>query len=437
MNRLKNKVKISIILMIIIISMLGQSFAFDIGAKELKSLGECEKLLTYNGTPIRTTYIVYESDGKNCPAYCLDVTLPGAEHGSYIVNGGEKLQDVKVWRAIINGFPYKSIQELGAANEQEAFTATKQAVYTMLYDRDVSSYGPVNSDAGRRTYQIYVNIVNAARSSSENIENNLQINIERVEEEWKVDGVNRECVSKIYTVNSNVNAGEFEIYTRGLVPNGTIVTDENNNIKNKFRVGEKFKILIPIKNLNQCESFTIEAKANLETKPVVYGRTTVPGTQDYALTGYMYEEISNNIIEDYFKNITKIVVVKKEYGTEERLTGVKFNLLDNNKNIVMENLETDENGEIILENMIPGKYYLKETKTLENYNLYTDLIEIDLDLNEEFQITVNNTVRTVTEIDKDFELVEVIPAYEETVYNVNKEVTVINETVKKLPVTGY
>ena len=75
-----------------------------------------------------------------------------------------------------------------------------------------------------------------------------------------------------------------------------------------------------------------------------------------------YEEIINNCVEDYFKNITKIVVIKKEYGTEKRLEGIKFNLLDKDKNVVYENLSTDENGEIHLSNMIPGKYYLKETQ---------------------------------------------------------------------------
>lgn len=437
-NFKNRKIIVGILLIIMLIGNINQVFAFEIGAKQIVCKGVCETLLTYQGTPIKTSFVLYEEHGVQYPAYCLDRTLPGAEQGSYIVNGSSKLQDVNVWRAIINGYPYKSLAELGAANDGEAFTATKQAVYTMLYNRDVSEYGPVDSDAGRRTYQIYVNIVNAARASTENIQNSLRMNIKKVSEEWKVDSKKLNCVSKTYTVESNISSGNYEIYTKGAVPNGTIVTDTQNNIRNKFKVGEEFKILIPIQNLTQSKNFTIEAKASLETKPVVYGSSTVPGTQDYALTGYMYEEIGNNITEEYFKNITKIVVIKKEYGTEKRLEGIKFNLLDENKKIVHENLVTNEKGEILLENMIPGKYYLQEIETLENYNLYTDLIEIVLDLNEEFQIVVNNTTREVTEVDKEFEVVEVIPNYTETLYNVEKEITVIKEnTVKRLPVTGY
>lgn len=429
---------IVMISLIIVVIQSSNCFAFDIGAKDLISLGECETLMTYKGTPIRTTYIAYEKDGKHYPAYCLDVTLPGAENGTYQVNGGEKIQNVEVWRAITNGFPYKSVAELGAANEQEAFTATKQAVYTMLYGRDTALYAPVDSDAGRRTYQIYLKIVNDARCSTELIANNLKVEIGKLTEAWQVDPLDKKCVSKTYTINANVSSGNYEIYTKGLVPNGTIVTDEQNHIKNTFKVGEQFKILIPIQNLTQSENFTIEAKANLETKPIVYGSTTIPGRQDYALTGYMYEEINADCVEGYFKNITKIVVIKKEYGTETRLQGITFNLLDIHKQIVQENLVTNDKGEIILENMLPGTYFLQEIETLEGYNLYTDLIEINLDLNEEFQVTVNNTLKNVTEVDKQFELVEVMPTYTETVYNVEKSTTVEKSNeVKRLPVTGY
>ena len=63
MSRMQRKIIISILLMIILISGFNNAFAFEIGAKELISLGECERLMTYNGVPIRTTYIVYEKDG--------------------------------------------------------------------------------------------------------------------------------------------------------------------------------------------------------------------------------------------------------------------------------------------------------------------------------------------------------------------------------------
>ncbi len=429
MNRIKTKIFIITLLFLISISTFYNSFAFEIGEKSLVSLGECERYLTYNGNPVKTTYIALEKDGRHYPAYCLDVTKPGIETTSYTVNGGSKIQDVNVWRAIINGFPYKSVAELGAANEQEAFTATKHAVYTMLYNRDTSSYGAVNTDSGRRTYQIYLNIVNNARNSSENMVQNPEVGIESESQNWTIDSKDANCVSKIYHLISNVPSGNYEIKLSGSIPEETKITNMNNKEKSNFGVGEKFKIIIPIQNMLKEDKFEIEAKANLETKPVVYGSTSVPGTQDYALTGYTFETLETKLTEKYFKNITKLTVVKKEYGTENRLAGVKFQLLNSNKEVVKDELITDDNGEIVLENMLPGKYYLKETETLENYNLYTDLAEIDLDLNEEYEFTLNNVVKEVKEYEKTFEVVEVSPSYEVEKYEV--------KNIKKLPVTGY
>ena len=432
MNKIKKKIFLIMILLFTLISTFYSSFAFEIGEANLISLGECERYLTYNGNPVKTTYIVYEKDGVRYPAYCLDVTLPGIETTSYTVNGGSKIQDNNVWRAVINGFPYKSVAELGAANEQEAFTATKHAVYTMLYGRDTSTYGAVDSDSGRRVYQIYLNIVNNARNTSESVVNNPEIKIISESTNWEIDPNNSKFVSKTYKLTSNVSSGNYEVNIEGDFPEGTIVTNSNNKSKNTFNIGDKFKILIPIQNMIKEGKFNITVKSNLKTKPVVYGKTNLFGTQDYAIAGYMYEMAESRITENYFKNITKLKIVKKEYGTETRLEGVKFNILDKEKNVLKEDLITDENGEIVIENMIPGKYYLKETETLENYNLYTDLSEIDLDLNEEYEFTLNNVIKEEKVYEKTFENVEVIPNYDVSTYQVNNVTT-----IKKLPVTGY
>lgn len=448
---MKKIIIISIVIILTLISFISTCFAFDIGNQELYSKGECPKLLTYKGVPVKTTYIVYNFNGIENPAYCLNVDLPGAEKGSYSVSGTEKLQNSDVWRAIINGFPYKSVSELGAANEQEAFVATKQAVYTMLHGRSTEEYGAVNTEEGRRTYEIYKNIVNAARSSSENIENNLIADIISLDESWKEDSINKNCVSKKYKVNSNIQNGNINIFLQGNLPENIEVVNLNNNAQTEFKIGEEFKILIPIDKLNETDSFDLCAKVSLETKPVVYGRTNIPGTQDYALTGIWKEDIYAKIPQEYQKNITKLRIVKKEYGTDKLLPNVKFNLLDENKNVVFENLITNGNGEVILENLFPGKYFIQEIETLEGYNLYTDLIEINLDLNEEFTATVNNTKKVVENFEKEFEEIEVIPVNKETHYVSNNNTTKIenevenikiiqnekNKEIKRLPKTGY
>ena len=76
---------------------------------------------------------------------------------------------------------------------------------------------------------------------------------------------------------------------------------------------------------------SINAETTIESKPILYGKTTIEGTQDYAISGYMYEDSKDVYKESYIENKTKLIIVKKEYGTENRLSGVKFNIFDNQK----------------------------------------------------------------------------------------------------------
>ena len=104
---------------------------------------------------------------------------------------------------------------------------------------------------------------------------------------------------------------------------------------------------------------------------------------------------------------------------------MEFELLDENKNVVYSDLKTNEEGKIEIENLMPGTYYLKETRTVEGYDLYEQLIKIDFKLNQEVTVTVNNRKEEVPTIE----------TKEQTSKEI-KSIEVTNEKVKKLPVTG-
>lgn len=429
------KIVILSLILILILSAFYNCFAFEIGKKDIVSIGSCETYFKYKGKPNHVEFVIYENNGKQYPAYCLNPELNGIGTGgvgNYSVNVYEKLKNVNAWRAIVNGFPYKTLAELGVQSKEEAFTATKAAVYTMMFNRNTNDYEPLDSEGAQRAYNAYLKIVNDARNCIEPFEENIQISISADTDYWMVDNEDKEFTSKIYTLNTKISSGKYAIQLEGNLAEGLKLTDINNIEKNEFEIGEKFKISIPIENLINTGNFTINAETTIESKPILYGKTTIEGTQDYAISGYMYEDSKDVYKESYIENKTKLIIVKKEYGTENRLSGVKFNIFDENKNIVKENLITDKNGEIIVEKMIPGKYYISEVETLSGYNLYPELIEVEIDFNEEFTIVVNNSKTEITKIDKVEEKTEVTSQYTESVYNVEN-----NNTIRKLPITGF
>lgn len=388
------KIKICFIvtMLILIISNLFcvRSFAgFNIDSANLYSKGDCGQLIKREGKTIKITYIVYNKDGKEYPAYCLDKLKPGVETtGDYTVSVDSLINNNYIWRAITNGFPYKTPSELGCANEYEAFAATKMAVYSIIYDYTIEDFSGIG-EAGERTVNAINQILNSARNGNE-VKISSTLNIKEVTNKLDTDKINPKYISQTFNVSANTTMDNYTIELQGAVPEGTLLTDENNNVKNQFAPNENFKILIPISILGDGGEFNIKATAGVKTKPIFYGKSPDSSNQDYALTGSMYEDGVGEATLTYSKNQTRIKIFKKDGTTQEPLQGAKFDLLDSEKNVVYTNLISDENGQILLNNLLPGKYYLKETKAPTGYELYDDYILLDIGFNEEISVIVNN-----------------------------------------------
>ena len=119
------------------------------------------------------------------------------------------------------------------------------------------------------------------------------------------------------------------------------------------------------------------------------------------------------------------------------MEGVEFELLDENKNVIYNDLKTNNNGEIQVNNLIPGIYYLRETNTKDGYSKYEELIKISIKLNEQVVVTVNNKKEDKPTIETSEKKLEV---NQEIVKEKNeKQTNIIQENIKQvktLPVTG-
>ena len=300
---LKSILTTAIIFIINFLGFINAVNATSINSFNLYSIGECGNLLTYKGIPVKVSYIEYISNGTNYPAYCLDKTKPGAEQGGYAVSVQEAIKDVELWKIIINGYPYKTLEELGVYNKEEAFTATKQAVYCYIHGNNPDDYKGIG-EAGTRTLNALKQIIKNAQSSTENkISSTITIN--RESQKWEQDNIDKNYVSKIYNISAGAVIDRYKIKItkeNGQDIGGIKLTDENNIEKNEFNRNEKFKILIPIKNMTESGEIKIEVNAEIKTKPVLFGKSPNSNYQDYALTTASFEEGTGNIKDKYNKN---------------------------------------------------------------------------------------------------------------------------------------
>ena len=418
---------ISIIVILIGLIPISSKAVVPIDTAYIYANKKTEGLLMWKGLKIHTHLAVYKKDGKEYPAYCMNRELPGVEIGrSQTVDVKQLVNNVMVWRTIINGYPYKSISELGCNTEEEAYLATKQAVYCMLTNRDVNEYSAIG-EAGERTLNALKTIVNNARNSNQTkVSSELTVNEQ--EKLWKIDNLDSSYISKTFLVTANTSMSKYTVNVKNLNIEGYKLVDQNNKEKTEFSNSEKFKIRIPIQEVKQDGNFSIEVSAQVATKPVFYGESRDSGLQSYALTGYTYEEGTGSKKVYYTKNETKIIITKTDDKTGKKLEGVEFELLDKNQNKIYTEITTNKDGIATIDNLLPGIYYIRETKTLEGYQLYSKLIKVELELNEETTVNVINSEKE-PEIYKEEKKTEL--AVKEKKSNIK-----VKETGPKLPKTG-
>ena len=197
------------------------------------------------------------------------------------------------------------------------------------------------------------------------------------------------------------------------------IVDTQNKEKTEFSAKETFKVMIPMQKLKEAGSFKIHLSTQVETKPVIYGKAPNGSYQDYALTAATYEDSVQDLVDNYYKNETKIKIIKQDDETKEKLSGVEFALYDANKQMVYGNLKTNEDGEVEVQNILPGTYYLQETVAKDGYLPNREMTQIEVKWNQIVTVKVYN----LKEDEKKKPTIEI-------------EKNEISTKVKRLPVTG-
>ena len=234
---MKSRKIISIILLILMLLNIIQSpvQAMNIPMKEtyIEDLGECERHLQYwkesagVWSYIITTMVGYRIEGNLHYAYCMQRERKGVggEQEGYNVNISQMLQTSEVWRAIINGFPYKTANELGVENDQDAFVATKQAIYSVMYNWDVGTRYRGADERGWQIVEAIKSIVNNARNGTDTPNKTNILKIEKVGEFKKESA---EYYSQEFKVNNTVEMTDYIITDIQNLPEGSYSTDINN-----------------------------------------------------------------------------------------------------------------------------------------------------------------------------------------------------------------
>ncbi|MEH7059217.1 VaFE repeat-containing surface-anchored protein [Bacillus wiedmannii] len=350
------------------------------------------------GKYIRTE-IIKNSSGQI--AYCLTLGLK-SPNGEDLPEMGKT--DNVVYRVLLNGFPQKSIEQLGVANQNEAHYATQLAVWNALGQLDVNELNHTNKNVEKAAKAI----INAANNSQDT--QDIFMNVIPAEKQ-KAELKGEFFETNLYTVQTNAKSGSYKVVAKN-APNGVKIISENGEVKDQLSVGEKFRIQIP-KNTRTGE-FNLSVAANLTKVQAIAYRGTDTVQNATVLLERNEEKLSSELAVNW--EAAGSLKIKKVGENGEVLAGAVFEVFNANNESVGK-ITTVADGTAELNNLPIGTYTVKEIKAPTGYVLGDKPQTIEVKTGETGAVQiVNNKAKGNIEIKKLSDSGKVLPNVEFTVF---------------------
>ncbi|OJD43507.1 collagen-binding protein [Bacillus sp. 4048] len=350
------------------------------------------------GKDIRTE-IIKNSSGQI--AYCLTLGLK-SPNGEDLPEMGKT--DNVVYRVLLNGFPQKSIEQLGVANKNEAHYATQLAVWNALGQLDVNELKHENKNVEKAAKTI----INAANTSEDT--QDIFMNVIPAEKQ-KAELKGEFFETNLYTVQTNAKSGSYKVVAKN-APNGVKIVSENGEVKDQLSLGEKFRIQIP-KDTKTGE-FNLSVAANLTKVQAIAYRGTDTVQNATVLLERNEEKLSSDLAVNW--EAAGSLKIKKVGENGEVLAGAVFEVFNANNESVGK-ITTGADGTAELNSLPIGTYTVKEIKAPTGYVSGDKPQTIEVKTGEIGAVqVVNNKVKGNIEIKKLSDSGKMLPNVEFTVF---------------------
>jgi uncharacterized surface anchored protein len=326
-------------------------------------VGESVGYLLYDGDPKGVIPAYYSGElitGEvfEFPAYCINPDKPGPSvAGPYSVDTKDYITNPKIWGIITNGYPHKTIGELGVHTREQAFYATKMALWTYINGWDVNGWTAASGEQND-TLAALKRIYAAGMAVNEIKIPMLTVTSDKPKAE--PDALNPQYASQTFTVAADTEIRSYEVFLDGNVPDGTKITDMHNNPKTVFQPGDKFKVLIPADQIsNATGNFEITVRGQLKTNAVIYGMSYDTALQDFAVTRDPFDFQNATATVLYSPQNTFLEIVKLAAGTGNPLAGAVFKVTAGEGGVIG-TFTTDASGRVVVPLTKAGAYQVEE-----------------------------------------------------------------------------
>lgn len=412
----------------------------------LKGDHECDSLVEFylasaNRMSYKIVWYVYYEDGQRYPAFCVEPAKEGVGTGYTEYEGSiTKEDDNCIWRILQKGYMGSKWTDWDLECDDDFYSANKIALHSYaekIAPKDKYVLGTRSVDGNtveeiqRRAkkvldiaQQLYEYGINGTeiytapqvsiqkvgnykietikkdneekkqevKESKENQLNQENEEIQNIEEIQSVE--EQEYYIQEYRVNSNKYLKSYDIDIKNFTLNTKILDSNNKEITNRNEMNNKeFKIAIPIDEIKDTIRGQIIIKnAEIKTNPVFYAKSSIPKAQSYVTytSGFEKTETSEELEIDP-KNCS-IKILKIDGNSNKKLDKIEFEIKTENDESIGKYI-TDKNGEIQINNLLPGKYKIRETKTREEYVINDADINVGLVWGKTEKVEVKNYIK--------------------------------------------
>ena len=352
-------------------------------------------------------------------SYCMDYGYRAPASGASLTYI-KTVRSNKLVAVMANGYPNKSVAQLGAVNIDAAYLGTQMAVWqtvngTSYTKGNAFDLNKIQPAAG------YEKVVNNAKQVAAKILASRTYNPTISVSGGKVDYDSYVEMNKIGPFKVNVEGYKYTTFKTSLLnaPEGSYVVDKDNHIRNEYNAGEEVYVLVSKTAAPKKVTLKVTAVAN-EKVAVLYGAGS--SMQNFVFLDFEQKTIEASKQFTWEKREGNIEIVKVDQNGAS-VEGAEFKVVDESGKQVAKQ-KTNKEGKITIKGLPVGKYTVTEISAPEGYILNAETKTVTVKTGETARIkAVNEKIIGGLEIIKiDEDTKEKIEGVTFEVYNSNKEV---------------
>ena len=352
-------------------------------------------------------------------SYCMDYGYRAPASGASLTYI-KTVRSNKLVAVMANGYPNKSVAQLGAVNIDAAYLGTQMAVWqtvngTSYTKGNAFDLNKIQPAAG------YEKVVNNAKQVAAKILASGTYNPTISVSGGKVDYDSYVEMNKVGPFKVNVEGYKYTTFKTSLLnaPEGSYVVDKDNHIRNEYNAGEEVYVLVSKTAAPKKVTLKVTAVAN-EKVAVLYGAGS--SMQNFVFLDFEQKTIEASKQFTWEKREGNIEIVKVDQNGAS-VEGAEFKVVDESGKQVAKQ-KTNKEGKITIKGLPVGKYTVTEISAPEGYILNAETKTVTVKTGETARIkAVNEKIIGGLEIIKiDEDTKEKIEGVTFEVYNSNKEV---------------